>query len=252
MTEQEMETKKKNLSLILKVVFMLLIGFFVAPFIYTAITGIIGLLIAGAICLPAFYLSTYVADVLANLRIKLIKAEAAKNPIETLQRDFAHRQEMLNNFKQSVINFDAATLTFQDKLDDFKVRFPNDTKKFMDILSKMKKLLSVRQMRYKEAAEEVDKYEDAIERAKAIWNMGQEAAKMNKAAGMSDDDMMNKIRVETAMDSITTSMTTAFAELETSLLEVKEEKELTKLGSGEDTLHVPEVIVQPEKVRNKK
>jgi hypothetical protein len=53
---------------------------------------------------------------------------------------------------------------------------------------------------------------------------------------MKDDDFMAKIRVETALDSVTSSLNTAMAELETSLIEEEDEKKMSPL------LHQKEVI----------
>ncbi len=240
MNESQLESKKKKWEFGIKAVCMLILGFVVAPFIYVAIQGLIGLALAAGICIGINFFVPVFADKLSNWRIKLIKAEAAKNPIETLQRDYGQKEEALNSFKESISRFKAATLNFKDKLDGFKDKFPNDTAKFDEILSNMKKLLAIRIVKYQDAEGQLEKYSSEIERAKAIWDMGQEAAKMNAAAGMSQGDFMQKIKVETALDSVTTSMNMAFADLETSLLVDKGEKEMLKLGEAVSS-KVPEV-----------
>jgi len=115
---------------------------------------------------------------------------------------------------------------FEDKLDGFTVKFPKEAPKFKENFEKMKELLNLRRKKYKDADHTLDLYNGEIDKAKAIWEMGLEAAKMNAAAGMKDDDFMAKIRVETALDSVTTSMNTAMAELETSLIEEDDEKQM--------------------------
>lgn len=233
MTEQELEKRKQRIMKIGKVGLLALVGFVVAPFIFLAIKGLIGLVVAAGIGLLLINITPVLMEKFANWRLKAIKAEAAKNPIETLQRDFGQRQDALQRFREAITTFSAATMTFGDKLDGFKEQFPKDATKFEQQLAKMKKLLDIRRLRYKEAEDALEQYAAEIDRAKAIWAMGLEAAKMNKAAGMTEEDFLAKIKVETALDSVQTSMNTAFAELETSLLEAKVEKEVLALGEGE-------------------
>jgi coenzyme F420-reducing hydrogenase delta subunit len=231
-TENELEATRKRWNTAIKVVGMLILGFVVAPFIYVAIQGLIGLVLAAGVCLGINYYIPVMADKAANFRIKLIKAEAAKNPIETLQRDYNEKALQLDAFKESITKFAAATKTFKDKLDGFKDKFPKDADKFDETLSNMKQLLVLRKEKLVEAAASLDKYNSEIDRAKAIWDMGQEAAKMNKAAGMTEGDFLSKIKVETALDTVTTSMNMAFAELETSLEEEKSEKTAHNMLAG--------------------
>lgn len=232
MTTIDLDKTRHRWNLGIKVLLFLGLGFIVAPFIYTAIQGLIGLVVAAAVVLGVNFFVPVVADRAANLRINLIKSAAAKDPIPTLQRDYARRESALNDFKESIKTFAAAYLTFKDKLDQFKTDYPADAAKYDEMLTKMKQLLEVRKAKYVEAAASLNKYSSEIDRAKAIWDMGQEAAKMSNAAGMTNGDFMDKLRVETALDSVTMSMNTAFADLEDSLLEDKSEKSMLKLGVG--------------------
>jgi hypothetical protein len=87
----------------------------------------------------------------------------------------------------------------------------------------MKLLLEVRRKKYTEAEKTLQEYSIQIKKAESIWIMGQEAAKMTAAAGMTDEDFMQKLKVDTALDSVSSTMNRAFAELETSLMEEKKE-----------------------------
>lgn len=223
----QQERTKRQIVLFSKIGLCAVIGFVVSPFIFLAIQGLLGILVAGTIGLLGMNFAPVLIDMLANAKMKALKFEASKNPIETLELDYGKRQEALEQFREAINMFSASIKTFQDKLAGFKTKFPNDSEKFDDQLSKMKQLLDIRRNKYKDAEKSLIQYSSEIDRAKAIWAMSLEAAKMNNASGMDEKDLVQRIKVETSIDAITTSMNKNFAELETSLIEEADEKQLT-------------------------
>lgn len=65
-----------------KVAALLTVGFFVAPFIWVALGGLLGLIVAGAVCVVTWMLRGWFYSVVANMRMKLVKAEAQRNPVD--------------------------------------------------------------------------------------------------------------------------------------------------------------------------
>jgi hypothetical protein len=225
MDQAQLEKRRRNIERGVKLGLLALVGFIVSPFIFLAVKGLVGIGIAAAVGLAVVNFAPVVAMKFANWKLSAVKAEAARNPIETLQNEYADRGVALASFREAINNFSASVKDFHDKLAGFKEKFPQDAEKFEDQLSKMKRLLEVRRSKYKEAQEALAKFETEIHRADAIWQMGLEAAKMNAAAGMTDQDFMAKIKVETALDSVSKTMNVAFAELETSLIEEEAEQQ---------------------------
>ncbi len=213
------EQRKERLEKVLKVVMLLIVGFVVAPFIFVAIKGLIGLAVAAVVGVLLSQFAPVLAALIANWRLKAIKAEAARNPIETLQNDYGRRVEALQQFKEAIESFSTEVYTFSDKLAGFKAQYPDEADRYDDALSKMKQLLTLRAKKYKEAKANLVDYDEEIKKAKAIWEMGLAAAKMNKAAGVGNDDFLAKIMKDTALDSVQRSMNSAFADLEISLLD---------------------------------
>ena len=74
---------------------VLVAGFLVAPYIWVAIGGLIGLIVAVVVILAAWMLRPVAFSFAANMRLKLIKSEAAKNPVETLQNDLKDKAQAL-------------------------------------------------------------------------------------------------------------------------------------------------------------
>lgn len=225
MTTQEQDRKRKRIETGVKIAAALGIGFLVAPFIFVAIQGLLGLVVAGAIGIAAINFAPVVAVKIANWRLKALKSEAMKNPVETLQNDYRNRETALADFREAINTFSAKVNSFADKVAAFKTQYPEEVEKFASQLSKMKQLLAIRHAKYKDASRELERYEEEIQKAGAIWEMGQAAAEMSKAAGMTEGDFYAKIMVETAINSVTENMNKAFAELETSLLDEEDSTE---------------------------
>lgn len=213
----DLELKRERIERIVKYAALPIIGFIVAPYIYLSIKGLIGLIVAGVISVIVVNMIPWFAAVVANWRLKALKHEAAKNPIETLENDYKRRHDALVAFRQSILNSKAEVAGFGDKLEDFKSEYPNDAAKFDEQYRKMVELLRLKARKYEQAKANLQSYEAEIDRARAIWKMAQAAAQMNKAAGVDTDEFFAKIQVETALGSVQKNLNLAFAELEMSL-----------------------------------
>ena len=221
------EQKKQRTELIIKVVGLLGVCLILGPLATTLAAGgmaLAGLIVGAAALFTVVKFIPWFALKIGNARLKAIKAEASKNPVETLQNDYQKRQSALGEFRQKIVNFSAEVKNFADKLVDFNKKFPAEAPKFKEQLSKMRQLLELRQKKYQQAQDGLAVYELEIQKAGAIWDMGQAAAKMNEAAGMTEEDFLAKIQVETALNSITTNLNEAFADLEISLMDDDKEK----------------------------
>lgn len=225
------DEKRRKIELAVKVGALFLVGFIVSPFIFVAIQGVAGLIVAGTIGFAAINLAPWAAAKIANWRIMALKHEAARNPVETLQNDYLRRQESLKDFGAAITTFSAKVSTFADKLVEFRKQYPDEVEKFNAQLAKMRQLLDLRRAKYKSAQAELARYEDEIQKAGAIWQMGQAAADMAEAAGMTEEDFLAKIQVETALDSVQAQLNVAFSDLEQALTDEDDAKTAGILSS---------------------
>lgn len=191
----------------------------VSPVILMIVKGLIGLAVAGAIGLGIISFAPVVAMKFANWKLKAIKHEAATNPIETMQNVWREKESALRAFYGRVEDFATEVRNFGDKLVGFKAEFPGEAAKFEATLRAMEALLQRRRARLSEARAELQRFDREINKADAIWKMGQAAAAMTKAAGMTEDDFMQRIKTETAIDAVQSNLNRALAQLETSLAE---------------------------------
>lgn len=217
-----LDQKRQRIENLVKVALVLGVAFIVGPFIVAIVKGVIGLAIAFAVSYFGVQFAPVFGVKVANWRLKALKAEAAKNPIETLERSLQNRTEALGSFRDTIRNSSAELAQFKDKLAGFKKTYPQDAAKFDEQVSQMEQLLKHRVKRYEDAREGIEQFRVEIEKARAIWNMAQAAAAMNKAAGVDVDQFFMKIQTDTAIDSVQKSLNSAIADLELSLSDEKQ------------------------------
>jgi hypothetical protein len=214
----ELELKRKRIEAGVKIAGMLVVGFLVAPFIFVAIGGLIGLVVAAGISFVIINLIPWFAMKVANWRLRALKHEASKNPIETLENQYKQREQALVEFRSNILSFHAEVQNFYSELEEHRQKYPEGVSKFEEQYSKMKALLASRSLKYKAAQKKLADFNNLIDQKRSEWKIAQAAAKMTKAAGVGED-FISKLMADTAVDSVQTSLNTAFAELEVSLLD---------------------------------
>lgn len=230
------DQRAKRIENLVKIAGLAIAGFFAAPFVFIAIKGLLGLVAAAIVGTAIIWFTPVFASMAKNWRLKALKAEAARNPVETLQNQYINEQGKLTRARSKIAEFNAAILQYKDKLAGFIKRFPEEADKYKDVLNKMKALYNLRVEKYQEAEKKLADFKLVIHKADAIWQMSMAANELGEAAGMTDEDFFAELQKETAFDSVQKSLNMALAELETSLLDEA------------DGAKVPELDGQPVKV----
>jgi hypothetical protein len=215
------DEKARKTATIIKVVLFVVLGLIAAPIAFLAIKGLIGLIAAAVIAFTAITIAPVLGDMAANWKLKALKDEAARNPIETLQRELLRREKLLADQKPKIERFETKILNFEGKLAGFKRQYPEEAPRFERTLNSMRQLLGLRKERYQEAKANLVQFELETQKARAIWEMGQ-AAKDASEGGMTEDDFYAKLKTDTSIEAIEETMNESFARLESSLLESKE------------------------------
>jgi dGTP triphosphohydrolase len=201
---------------------LLVVGFLVAPYIWVAIGGLIGLIVAGVVILATWMLRPVVFSFAANMRLKLIKAEAAKNPVETLQNDLKDKAQALAKRKDAIETLNSQIRTFSDKVDEIKATYGAEDGGYQKLsrdLADLRRVYAHRCEKWKEAREQLRLYEEEIKRASMIWEAAQAAAAARETSGLTEDEFYAKLRAETAFEAIKKSYNDALASLDTAMLE---------------------------------
>ncbi|HEX2851799.1 MAG TPA: hypothetical protein VHO24_01080 [Opitutaceae bacterium] len=201
---------------------LLVAGFLVAPYIWIAIGGILGLIVAIVVILAAWMVRPVVFSMAANLRLKLIKAEASKNPVETLQNDLKEKAQALGNRKEAIETLNSQIRTFSDKVDEIKASYGAEDAGYLKLsrdLADLRRVYAHRCDKWREARDQLKLYEEEIKRANMIWEAAQAAAAARETSGLTEDEFYAKLRTETAFEAIKKSYNDALASLDTALLE---------------------------------
>lgn len=201
---------------------VLVAGFFVAPYIWVAIGGIIGLVVAVVVILTAWMLRPVAFSFAANMRLKLIKSEAAKNPVETLQNDLKDKAQALGKRKEAIETLNSQIRTFSDKVDEIKASYGAEDAGYQKLsrdLADLRRVYAHRCEKWKEAREQLKLYEEEIKRANMIWEAAQAAAAARETSGLTEDEFFAKLRTETAFEAIKKSYNDALASLDTAMLD---------------------------------
>lgn len=254
------EEKKQQFITYAKWGFIALAAAIAAPIALFASLGLIGIAIAAGIGLLGINAAPVVALKLSNWKYRAMDAErvehiekvvdaAAANPIETLIHQSNEKRQASDQFRQAITMFRTEVKNFADQIAGFAKEYPDDVARFELQLAAMNKLLKYREDRYKQLQVELDNFDSAIKRAQAMWKMSQAAQKMNKLAGVELGDPFEKIKADSAINSVMTSMNKAFAEMETALLDNKEVQQATLMVENQPspTLQA-ETVAYREKV----
>lgn len=215
----ELELKRQRIEKWAKIAGLALAGFLFAPFAIATITGLVSLIVVAVVGLLTVNIGIpWFAAKLANWRLKALKAEAAANPIETLENQYKDRENALVQIRTNLQEFHGVVQALYDEIKEHNSRYPNRPSQFQEKYEKMKQLLSLRGQKYKFAQSNLKSFAEIIEEKRSDWKVALAAAKANKLANVGED-FMSKLMADTAIDTVQSSLNTAFAELEVSLLD---------------------------------
>lgn len=220
MNEQQ---KRQRIETIAKITGLLVVSFLVAPIILTTIKGLIGLIVAGAFGFIGINMLPWFGYKVANWRLKALKHEASKNPIEVLENQYIEKEKGMFSFREDIRVFRAEISNFEAIIKEHKRDYPEDNAKFDEQYNKMVLLYQSRCDKYKQVQANLAEFTDLIKRKKSEWKVAEAAARMQKASGIGED-AISKIMADTAIETIQTSLNSAFAELEVSLLDEQGKK----------------------------
>ncbi len=190
-------------------------GFLFAPFVMATITGMLGLLVAGAISAFTWFMLPVAHDMAVNLRLRLIKQEAARDPVSTLQAEYLRRSLLLEDRDKAIQTFDAKTRTFADKVEGFKRKYsPADCAKFQEDLDNMRLLVKRQRAQWTEAQRNLMQFSDQVQKASDMWEMAVAAAAAKAGTELDEKAFWGKLKTETAFNAVQDGMNAAFAQLD--------------------------------------
>ena len=223
-----LEQKRQNIEKVVKILALCVVGFLVAPFIFATIKGLIGLAIAAIVSLVLINLAPSVAALIANWRLKALKAVAAANPIETLQNVYMTRKEALVKQRENIKARIAVAAKIFSQISDFEEKFKKTSPRRAPY-EKLNLLINLSKERYQKAQLALVNFGRVIEEKSADWEIVQSMNEANKLE-QAGQEFTSKLMTDTALNTVQTGLDTAFAELDAAVMD----ENIEKLLSGQD------------------
>ena len=233
--EVDPEVRRKRIARNTKILITLVVGLIVSPVIFLAVKGVVGLAVAWLLAeasrhtaeglgTVAVQFAPVVSMKVANWKLKMIKAEAERNPIETMQIILVEKSEAIQQGDEKIVQFAARLAEYNDKLEGFKERFPQKAARFEEIAVTMRKGLDRMKRKQAVAKEKQALYKAKIEEAEAIYEMAKSARAVSELSADVEKAVFQEIRQQVSFDAVNREFNMAVAELS---VEVDNDKEFT-------------------------
>jgi hypothetical protein len=188
----------------------------VAPFAYFILQGLgalVALAIAGFLAFTVIQLAPWYADVIANWRMKLIMAEANKNPIETMNNIYVDNMNTIAAKDEKIKAFSARLGDYKDKMAGFVRKYPEEAPRYQEVADKMTLVLNRQIQKQRNAKIAAKEYRDEIEKAQAIYDMALAANDVVQLGGDVEKHVFQDIKKQVAFDAVNHKFNMAVAEL---------------------------------------
>jgi len=257
---EDPEAKRKRIARRWKVGIALVIGVVAAPFVIAGIEGLAGLFVIWVMGTVGLQLAPVISMKVANWKIKAIKAEAEKNPIETMENIYKDKSVAIQDGDDKIVAFEGRFRTYMDQLEQFKDAHPTKAARFEQIGKTM--LAGLHRMKKKQriAKAEQKAYWEKVVEAKAIFAMALAAQAVSELSADAEQQVFQQIKEQVAFDTINNTFNSAVAAMSLDLEDPEEfspdlltsNKDLPKLAAvpadEEDDLEKLESSSTTEKV----
>lgn len=194
------------------------VSYFVAYALFgAAMAGLAGIMLA-AVWLVGVNLLPQASMRLANWRLKELKAEAERNPVETLQLQQVEIEAGLEREKDEITKFDSAVETYRGTLLAEAHEFPEAAAAGLPVLRGMEHKLLYRRSKFKVAQKNVSERRRRVKSAAAMFRVALQAQEVTKVSGDNERSVLDKILEDVAFSSIDSTVNTSMAELRTSIM----------------------------------
>lgn len=219
MLPAQLEDKIKKRSFWIQVAGVIGVTALLAPVLLASLKGLAAL--AGIIAIVSVGIMTgpLWGRMLANWTMKAAVAEASRNPIETMWNNHERRKKMLEEFLKQIDAFHAKILSLRDQYNLFVKKYgTEEAAKMHDLLAAMTQLLEQRKTQYAKASNLLARQRSEIEKAEAMYEMALSARSLKDVAGQ-HLSILDEVMDKTALKAVNDNVNSAFAQLESKMLE---------------------------------
>lgn len=154
--------------------------------------------------------------IMKTTALKLAKANARMNPIETLELDVQNKKESLQRFLQFVKEMAAGYTVTKDEFDALKRDYPNrDLSKEAEAVVKMEAAVQLLRDKAREAGDKLAKYEDDVGFMKRNHAFAKRVGgAMEQLRNVEGVDALDELLKDEAIGQVRQDVAYAFAELD--------------------------------------
>lgn len=221
------DLKRKRIETAVKWAAGLIGAVVISPFVFLAVKGIIGLVLAAAIGLLAINFAPVFGVWVANLALKALISAVEANPIETMLNLFSEKSAELSQADANITDFETEVRNYDDQVETFKQQYPAEAESYADIATKMREALVDMKQDQTLARVALKDFDQKIKKAKAIYKMACAAERVVELSGSMQADTFQKIKTEVAFESVQRQLNKSFAQLSTSVERRRDAKLLT-------------------------
>ncbi len=148
-----------------------------------------------------------------NIVLKLLKAEARANPIETLQNELIERKQSVVEARQRFVKLQSMRVTLKQQVAEFEREYGSPDKNLVTMLSGLSSLVDQLETRLEVARKGLVEFEQHIKRQAAQYkiaiNTGELARELRQADG--NNDPMRQFLHDEAIESVRVTFNDAMA-----------------------------------------
>lgn len=185
------------------------------PVFWLAFGGLIGACLFVGTYVAAWMVRPWVFTKAANMRLWLVKHEAAKNPVETLNAEHLRQSQMLEERKKGIESMAGAIKTLDQTIDALEAEFPDSPElpQMRQDQAELENLLRARREDWQQAYISLGEFAKEIQRVSRLWEVSLAAAKARKQSGLTEEEWLSKLKTQTSIDAIRTNLNTQLAAL---------------------------------------
>ena len=193
----------------------LLAAVLIAPVIFLAVKGLVGLGLAVIVGLALVNFAPVLAMKFANWKVKAITTEARTNPIESRQNVALVRHQRLNEKAAAVSAFGTEVRNVADEVQSLRDHGQNtDADELARELTLLQQDFNDQITGLDEARDALTKYEEETLRLSRRWKASEALLRARGASGKAMDQELEKLVSQEATDAVNSKMNEAFARLD--------------------------------------
>lgn len=189
----------------------------VAPFVFLAIQGMLGLAVAGVIGLVGIHGAPVLAQRLSHGQLGALTRGARRNPLLSLEKQLIDRREALAAAARQLQLALARIDHFVEQAHEQARREPASGDRWRSRIEQAQALRGRKLAALQQASAAVEAFGQAVERARVEWAIVEAEQAMNQALGQATGQALEQLLERSALDSVREQMNRAFAGLETEL-----------------------------------